>query len=87
VALTFHGQGKPALAEAIVATAESARARVTVLAVDTWLDANSEITHRSWSEATIRGTMPSARGHVGDVRGGCYQEIDDRGGCRCRLGQ
>lgn len=38
VALTFHGQGDPKIAQALLAEAERARARVTVLAVGSWLD-------------------------------------------------
>ncbi|MEN8650790.1 polysaccharide deacetylase family protein [Streptomyces sp. 21So2-11] len=38
VALTFHGQGDPATAKAVLAEAERAGARVTVLAVGGWLD-------------------------------------------------
>ena len=38
VALTFHGAGDPALAEALLAEAERADARVTVFAVCQWLD-------------------------------------------------
>lgn len=38
VALTFHGDGPPALAEALLSAAEHADARVTVLAVGRWLD-------------------------------------------------
>ncbi|HEY9372406.1 polysaccharide deacetylase family protein, partial [Streptomyces sp.] len=38
VALTFHGQGDPAGARAVLAHAERAGARVTVLAVGSWLD-------------------------------------------------
>ena len=37
VALTFHGDGPPALAEALLAEAEKAGARLTVLAVGRWL--------------------------------------------------
>ncbi|MER6459094.1 polysaccharide deacetylase family protein [Streptomyces sp. NPDC001228] len=39
VALTFHGQGDPALATRLLATAEKHGARLTVLAVGSWLDA------------------------------------------------
>ncbi|MCD0485181.1 polysaccharide deacetylase family protein [Streptacidiphilus sp. ASG 303] len=46
VALTFHGQGDPALAGALLAEAERAGARVTVLAVGTWLDAYPRMAHR-----------------------------------------
>jgi peptidoglycan/xylan/chitin deacetylase (PgdA/CDA1 family) len=37
VALTFHGQGPATMADALLAEAEQAGARVTVLAVGTWL--------------------------------------------------
>ncbi|MEU7039695.1 polysaccharide deacetylase family protein [Streptomyces varsoviensis] len=38
VALTFHGRGDPKLATALLAEAERAGARLTVLAVGQWLD-------------------------------------------------
>jgi peptidoglycan/xylan/chitin deacetylase (PgdA/CDA1 family) len=43
VALTFHGSGDPALAEALLRQVEAAGARVTVLAVGTWLAANPDV--------------------------------------------
>ncbi|MFD7866161.1 polysaccharide deacetylase family protein [Streptomyces sp. NPDC057682] len=46
VALTFHGQGDPAVAEAVLAEAERAGARVTVLAVGSWLDAHPALARR-----------------------------------------
>lgn len=46
VALTFHGQGDPALATALLAEAERAGARVTVLAVGTWLDEQPRMARR-----------------------------------------
>ncbi|MBD0710650.1 MULTISPECIES: polysaccharide deacetylase family protein [unclassified Streptomyces] len=46
VALTFHGQGDPALARTVLAHAEDAGARVTVLAVGSWLDAHPELARR-----------------------------------------
>lgn len=46
VALTFHGQGDPAIAKALLAEAERAGARVTVLAVGGWLDAHPDLAHR-----------------------------------------
>ncbi|MEV7150660.1 polysaccharide deacetylase family protein [Streptomyces sp. NPDC051287] len=39
VALTFHGQGDPDLATRLLTTAEKHGARLTVLAVGSWLDA------------------------------------------------
>ncbi|WP_455356832.1 polysaccharide deacetylase family protein [Streptomyces sp. SYSU K217416] len=46
VALTFHGGGDPATARAVLAEAERAGARVTVLAVGSWLDAHPELARR-----------------------------------------
>ncbi|XEC27639.1 polysaccharide deacetylase family protein [Streptomyces fradiae] len=46
VALTFHGQGDPALARAILDGAERAGARITVLAVGSWLDQHPSMARR-----------------------------------------
>ncbi|MFE9095344.1 polysaccharide deacetylase family protein [Streptomyces sp. NPDC007264] len=46
VALTFHGQGDPALATSILDTAERAGAKITVLAVGTWLDEHPDVARR-----------------------------------------
>jgi peptidoglycan/xylan/chitin deacetylase (PgdA/CDA1 family) len=46
VALTFHGQGPVSMADALLAEAERAGARVTVLAVGTWLGQYPQITKR-----------------------------------------
>jgi peptidoglycan/xylan/chitin deacetylase (PgdA/CDA1 family) len=46
VALTFHGQGDPALATALLAEAERAGARLTVFAVGSWLAAEPAMAHR-----------------------------------------
>ncbi|WP_216899160.1 polysaccharide deacetylase family protein, partial [Nocardia alni] len=46
VALTFHGQGSPQIADAVLTTAEQAGARVTVLAVGSWLDQYPQMAHR-----------------------------------------
>ncbi|MFF9167352.1 polysaccharide deacetylase family protein [Streptomyces sp. NPDC014776] len=46
VALTFHGQGDPAIARALLTEAERHGARVTVLAVGTWLDQHPEMARR-----------------------------------------
>ncbi|MFE7134438.1 polysaccharide deacetylase family protein [Streptomyces sp. NPDC057638] len=46
VALTFHGAGDPATARALLAEAERAGARVTVLAVGAWLDDHPELARR-----------------------------------------
>ncbi|HEV2348110.1 MAG TPA: polysaccharide deacetylase family protein [Actinocrinis sp.] len=46
VALTFHGDGPPALATALLSEAERAGARVTVLAVGRWLGQYPEMARR-----------------------------------------
>ncbi|MEU5310173.1 polysaccharide deacetylase family protein [Streptomyces sp. NPDC021562] len=46
VALTFHGQGDPALATQLLTTAEQHGAHLTVLAVGSWLDAYPTIARR-----------------------------------------
>jgi len=45
-ALTFHGQGPVPMAEAVLAEAERAGARVSVLAVGTWLEQYPKIAQR-----------------------------------------
>ncbi|WP_328438459.1 polysaccharide deacetylase family protein [Streptomyces sp. NBC_00444] len=46
VALTFHGAGDPATARSLLGVAERHGARVTVLAVGTWLDEHPELARR-----------------------------------------
>ncbi|MEP6696408.1 MAG: polysaccharide deacetylase family protein [Pseudonocardiales bacterium] len=46
VALTFHGQGDPALATALLDAAERAGARVTIFAVGSWLAAHPAMAGR-----------------------------------------
>ncbi|MFI1257859.1 polysaccharide deacetylase family protein [Streptomyces netropsis] len=46
VALTFHGRGDPKMATDMLAAAERAKARLTVLAVGDWLDAQPRMARR-----------------------------------------
>ncbi|WP_367320690.1 polysaccharide deacetylase family protein [Streptomyces sp. HUAS ZL42] len=46
IALTFHGQGDPETAEALLTEAERHGARLTVLAVGTWLDEHPTLARR-----------------------------------------
>ncbi|MEW2485400.1 polysaccharide deacetylase family protein [Streptomyces sp. NPDC048411] len=46
VALTFHGQGDPAIARTVLAEVERAHARITVLAVGSWLDEHPDMARR-----------------------------------------
>ena len=46
VALTFHGDGAPQLAQALLTAAEAGQAQVTVLAVGRWLGEHPEMARR-----------------------------------------
>jgi peptidoglycan/xylan/chitin deacetylase (PgdA/CDA1 family) len=46
VALTFHGQGDPALADRLLSDLAASGTRVTVLAVGTWLAAEPQLARR-----------------------------------------
>ncbi|MFB6956791.1 polysaccharide deacetylase family protein [Streptomyces sp. NPDC056309] len=46
VALTFHGQGDPEIARSLLTEAEKHGARLTVLAVGTWLDQYPQLARR-----------------------------------------
>ena len=83
VALTFHGQGPVSMADALLAEAERAGARVTVLAVGTWLGQYPQI-----AERILRGghDLGNHTMHHLDIRAmdapGAYAEI---AGCAQRL--
>jgi peptidoglycan/xylan/chitin deacetylase (PgdA/CDA1 family) len=83
VALTFHGQGPMPMAEALLAEAERAGARVTVLAVGTWLEQYPQMAHR-----IVRGghELGNHTLHHRDIAAmdasGAYAEI---AGCALRL--
>jgi peptidoglycan/xylan/chitin deacetylase (PgdA/CDA1 family) len=76
VALTFHGAGDPALTRRVLAEARSAGARLTVLAVGTWLDTNPtlaraildaghELGNHTWAHLPMRSLSPAkARSEV-----------------------
>ncbi len=46
MALTFHGNGDPALADRLLALVEVPRARISVLAIGTWLASHPEMAAR-----------------------------------------
>lgn len=83
VALTFHGQGPVSMADALLAEAERAGARVTVLAVGTWLGQ-----YRQIAERILRGghDLGNHTMHHLDIAAmeasGAYAEI---AGCAQRL--
>ena len=74
VALTFHGQGEPAVVGALLDELAAARVRVTVLAVGAWLvgqpglarrvlDAGHELGNHTQHHADIK-RMPAAAAHA-----------------------
>jgi peptidoglycan/xylan/chitin deacetylase (PgdA/CDA1 family) len=65
VALTFHGQGEPALATALLAEAEKAGARVTVLAVGAWLDTYPRLARRVLDGGHELGNHTQTHGDIG----------------------
>jgi peptidoglycan/xylan/chitin deacetylase (PgdA/CDA1 family) len=83
VALTFHGQGPVPMADALLAEAERAGARVTVLAVGTWL-----VQYPQMAGRILRGghDLGNHTMHHLDISAmdasGAYAEIED---CALRL--
>ena len=65
VALTFHGQGTPELAETVLAAAEKADARLTVLAVGVWLDAYPRMARRVLDGGHELGNHTQTHGDIG----------------------
>jgi peptidoglycan/xylan/chitin deacetylase (PgdA/CDA1 family) len=83
VALTFHGQGEPALATALLAEAERAGARLTVMAVGTWLDAYPQLARRILDGGHELGNHTQTHGNIDAMSAaGAYAEI---AGCADRL--
>ncbi len=65
LALTFHGQGTPELAASVLGAAEKAGARVTVLAVGSWLDAYPEMARRVLDGGHELGNHTQTHGDIG----------------------
>lgn len=83
VALTFHGQGDPALAEALLRAAERGGARVTVLAVGDWLDAHPALARRILDGGHELGNHTQRHLAVNDLpEAEAYAEIEE---CARRL--
>ncbi|MEC3993712.1 polysaccharide deacetylase family protein [Actinacidiphila sp. DG2A-62] len=83
VALTFHGQGDPAMAGELLAEAERAGARVTVLAVGTWLDAYPSVARRVLDGGHELGNHTQTHGALDAMdRARAAAEIED---CARRL--
>jgi peptidoglycan/xylan/chitin deacetylase (PgdA/CDA1 family) len=83
VALTFHGQGPLSIAEALLAEAERAGARVSVLAVGTWLEQYPQIAQRVLSGGHDLGNHTMHHLDIAAMdAAGAYAEI---AGCAQRL--
>ncbi|MCS0604154.1 polysaccharide deacetylase family protein [Streptomyces sp. LP11] len=83
VALTFHGQGDPALARSLLTTAEQHGARLTVLAVGSWLDAHPDLARRVLDGGHDLGNHTQRHIAVNDLpEAGARREITD---CADRL--
>jgi peptidoglycan/xylan/chitin deacetylase (PgdA/CDA1 family) len=78
VALTFHGQGDPVLATALLAEAEQAGARVTVLAVGSWLDRYPRLARRVLDGGHELGNHTQTHGDIGAMdAAAATAEIED----------
>ncbi|MFD8919243.1 polysaccharide deacetylase family protein [Streptomyces sp. NPDC059569] len=83
VALTFHGQGDPATATAVLAEAERAGARITVLAVGGWLDEHPALARRILDGGHDLGNHTLRHIDISDLdEAAAYAEIT---GCAQRL--
>ncbi|MEV7559779.1 polysaccharide deacetylase family protein [Streptomyces sp. NPDC089795] len=83
VALTFHGNGDPAIARAVLAAAEKGGARVTVLAIGSWLDAHPELARRVLDGGHELGNHTQRHLAINDMsEAEAYAEIT---GCAQRL--
>ncbi|MFI0982259.1 polysaccharide deacetylase family protein [Streptomyces sp. NPDC021093] len=83
VALTFHGQGDPAIATSLLAEAERAGARITVLAVGSWLDEHPALARRILDGGHDLGNHTQRHLTVSEMpEGEAYREITD---CAQRL--
>lgn len=67
LALTFHGQGDPAQAEAMLSAAEEGGARLTVLAVGSWLDAYPQLAKRVLGGGHELGNHTQTHGDIGSM--------------------
>ncbi|MEU3060798.1 polysaccharide deacetylase family protein [Streptomyces subrutilus] len=83
VALTFHGNGDPAIARSVLAEAERGGARITVLAIGTWLDDHPDMARRVLDGGHELGNHTQRHLAINDMpQDEAYAEIT---GCAQRL--
>lgn len=83
VALTFHGQGDPALVRQLLGELESGGARVTVLAVGSWLDAQPAMAKRILDGGHELGNH--TQNHLAIARMAAAQAFAEINTCAVRL--
>lgn len=77
VALTFHGQGSPSQAEAVLGELEKGGARATVMAVGSWLAANPTIARRIVDAGHELGNHTQNHGPISQMSAAeAFAEID-----------
>jgi len=77
VALTFHGQGEPAQVKALLGELERAGAKVTVLAVGSWLSAQPAMARRILDGGHELGNHTQNHGPIASMdAAGAFAEID-----------
>jgi peptidoglycan/xylan/chitin deacetylase (PgdA/CDA1 family) len=74
VALTFHGQGDPALADRLLSELAASGTRVTVLAVGTWLVAQPQLARRMLAAGHEIGNHTQ---HHGDLQRMSSAQVHD----------
>jgi peptidoglycan/xylan/chitin deacetylase (PgdA/CDA1 family) len=84
-ALTFHGQGDPAIAKAVLAEAERANAKVTVMAVGSWLDEHPEMAGRILDGGHELGNHTQNHGPISTMT--AQQAYTEIARCAARLKQ
>jgi peptidoglycan/xylan/chitin deacetylase (PgdA/CDA1 family) len=80
IALTFHGQGDPALVTALLDELRRGAAQVTVLAVGTWLAANPDLGRRVLADGHDLGNHTQHHANIKTMKPQlAYAEIRDCG--------
>ncbi|BFU45696.1 polysaccharide deacetylase family protein [Krasilnikovia sp. MM14-A1004] len=78
VALTFHGQGDPVLAGRLLDELARGGARVTVLAVGTWLGTQHDLAHRILADGHELGNHTQHHANISTMTAArAYAEIHD----------
>jgi peptidoglycan/xylan/chitin deacetylase (PgdA/CDA1 family) len=86
IALTFHGQGEPAVVTELLSKLQANNVRVTVLAVGTWLTAQPSMARRILDNGHELGNHTQHHLNIARMNAGeAFQEIDECAGTLRRL--